>query len=494
MLSSILSIAIPIAIVILVIVIAVTGYIKAPPDTAYIISGIKKKPRVIIGKAGIKIPFFERLDKLILKQLSVDIKTNGYIPTQDFIGVDIDAIAKVRVLTEADITAEIDNDGNVKFLPGVDNKGGTKIITRKNVDAALRNFLNLSEKHIREQLTESLQGNMREIIGTQTLRKLCQDRKAFGDEVQAKAQKDMNALGIWIESCNIQKLLDENGLINALGQDNMSQIQKDAAIAKANADKDIAVEKASAAMVANNAKVAAEAEIAAKQAELAQKKAALRKEVDTQNAQADAAMAIESENQRKLQEVAATNANIAKAEREAELKQKQIELKEYELDALVRKQADADKYAAEKEAEADLIRRQKAAEAKAYEVEMEAKAAKAKADASRYAKEQEAAGIAAVGQAKADATEKMAEAQKKMGEASILEMFLNTLPEVVANAAAPLTNVDKITMYGDGNSSKLVGDVMKTSNQILDGLKEATGIDINQILAGYAGGKASQSL
>lgn len=492
MLSSILSIAVPAVIVLFVIIIAITGYIKAPPDTAYIISGIKKKPRVIIGKAGIKIPFFERLDKLILKQLSVDIKTNGYIPTEDFIGVDIDAIAKVRVLTEADITAEIDNEGNVKFLPGVDNKKGTKIITRRMVDAALRNFLNLDEKRIRDQLTESLQGNMREIIGTQTLRKLCQDRKAFGDEVQAKAQKDMNALGIWIESCNIQKLLDENGLINALGQDNMSQIQKDAAIAKANADKDVAVEKANAAMVANDAKVAAEAEIAAKQAELAQKKASLKKEVDTQNAQANAASAIEAENQRKLQEVASTNANIAKAEREAELKQKQIELKEYELDALVRKQADADKYAAEKEAEAGLVSRQKAAEAKAYEVEMEAKAAKTKADASRYAKEQEAAGIAAVGLAKADATEKMAEAQKKMGEASILEMYLGALPEIVANAAAPLTNVDKITLYGEGNQAKLVGDVMKTSNQILEGLKESTGIDISQIIAGYVGGKAAQ--
>lgn len=492
MLSSILSIAVPAVIVLFVIIIAITGYIKAPPDTAYIISGIKKKPRVIIGKAGIKIPFFERLDKLILKQLSVDIKTNGYIPTEDFIGVDIDAIAKVRVLTEADITAEIDNEGNVKFLPGVDNKKGTKIITRRMVDAALRNFLNLDEKRIRDQLTESLQGNMREIIGTQTLRKLCQDRKAFGDEVQAKAQKDMNALGIWIESCNIQKLLDENGLINALGQDNMSQIQKDAAIAKANADKDVAVEKANAAMVANDAKVAAEAEIAAKQAELAQKKASLKKEVDTQNAQANAASAIEAENQRKLQEVASTNANIAKAEREAELKQKQIELKEYELDALVRKQADADKYAAEKEAEAGLVSRQKAAEAKAYEVEMEAKAAKTKADASRYAKEQEAAGIAAVGLAKADATEKMAEAQKKMGEASILEMYLEALPEIVANAAAPLTNVDKITLYGEGNQAKLVGDVMKTSNQILEGLKESTGIDISQIIAGYVGGKAAQ--
>ena len=65
---------------------------------------------------------------------------------------------------------------------------------------------------------------------------LCNDRKTFGDEVQAKAQKDMNALGIWIESCNIQKIEDENNLITALGQDNMSQIQKDASVAKAQAD------------------------------------------------------------------------------------------------------------------------------------------------------------------------------------------------------------------------------------------------------------------
>ena len=85
-------------------------------------------------------------------------------------------------------------------------------------------------------------------------------------------------------------------------------------------------------------------------------------------------MDIEAENQRKLRDVAATNANIARAEREAELRQKEIELKEYELDALVRKQADADKYAAEKKAEADLIRRQKDAEAKAYEIEQAARA------------------------------------------------------------------------------------------------------------------------
>ena len=82
-----------------------------------------------------------------------------------------------------------------------------------------------------------------------------------------------------------------------------------------------------------------------------------------------------------------------------------------------------------------------------------------------------------------------AEAQRKMGEASILEMYLSALPEVVKNAAAPLAQTDRIVMYGDGNSTKLIRDVMNSSNQIVEGLKESTGIDLAGIIAGFAGGK-----
>ncbi|MBO7386845.1 MAG: flotillin family protein, partial [Lachnospiraceae bacterium] len=181
-----------------------SGYVKAPPDKAYIISGMKKNPKILIGRAGVKFPFLERKDTLVLKQISIDIKTNGYVPTLDFIGVDIDAVAKVRVKTDPE---------------------GIKV--------AMKNFLNMDEPTIIRALTDSLQGNMREIIGTVKLKELNTDRKKFGDEVQEKAQKDMNALGIEIISCNIQKIEDEKGLIIALGQDNMSQIQKDASIAKA---------------------------------------------------------------------------------------------------------------------------------------------------------------------------------------------------------------------------------------------------------------------
>ena len=181
-------------------------------------------------------------------------------------------------------------------------------------------------------------------------------------------------------------------------------------------------------------------------------------------------------------EVASANADIAKTERETELKRQQIELRERELDALVRKQADADKYAAEKKAEAELVARQKKAEAERYEIEQAAEAMKKRADAAKYAALAEAEGIAAKGKAEAEAIEKKAEAQKKMGEASIIDMVLQTLPAMTEAAAKPLANVDSITMYGEGNGNKLVGDVMKTTNQVMEGLK-ANGIDIKDIIS-----------
>lgn len=470
--SSILSVGVPVLAVIVVLAILANGYVKAPPDLVYIITGLRKKPKILQGRAGIRVPFFEKKDVLMAKQISVDIKTNGFIPTQDFIGVDIDAVAKICLKTDPD-----------------------------GIQLASKNFLNMNEDEIARALADSLQGNMREIIGTITLKEICNDRKKFGDEVQEKAQRDMDALGVQIISCNIQRVEDEKNLINALGQDNMAQIQKDASIAKANADKEIAIAEAMAQKEANDAKVAANAHIAEKNAELATRKAELKKNVDTQAAQADAAREIEAENQRKLRDVAATDADIAKAERQTELKQKEIELKEYELDALVRKQADADKYAAERESEAKMIALQRQAEADKYRKEQEAEANKfaaaqeaeamrAKADAAKYAALAEAEGIRAKGDAEAEAILKKAEAQKKMGEASILEMYFNSLPQVVANAAAPLANVEKIVQYGDGNSAKMVSDVMNVTNQVMEGMSQ-NGIDIKSLLAGLVGGKVA---
>lgn len=458
-------------VIILFVVLLLSGYVKAPPDVAYIISGLKKEPKILIGRAGIKIPFFERKDTLLVKQISVDIKTNGFIPTLDFIGVDIDAVAKIRVKTD---------DEAIKL--------------------AMKNFLNMKEQQIITALTDSLQGNMREIIGTVKLKELCTDRKKFGDEVQEKAQKDMNALGIEIISCNIQRIDDENGLIVALGQDNMSQIQKDASIAKALADRDVAIAEAEAKRQANEAEVASQTDIATRQNELRIKEADLKKISDAKKAEADAAYEIEKENQRKSIEITTADANIAREEKAVELRRKEAEVKEQELSATIRKQAEAEKYRQQQIAEAELYKRQKEAEAKKFEIERDAEALRIDADAKKYQAEQEAEAIRAKGLAEAEAirakgvaeaeaTEKKAEAMAKMQDAAILEMFFKVLPDVAANVAKPLEKIDKITMYGEGNTSKLIEDITKSTTQISEGLTAGLGVDVKSLLMGALGGK-----
>ena len=469
-------------IVVALLAIVACGYVKAPPDVAYIISGLRKTPKILIGRAGIKVPFFERKDTLIVKQISIDIKTGGYIPTRDFIGVNIDAVAKVRVMTNEFVTIK-NVDGEERKVPGI--------------ELAAKNFLNMDETGIASALTDSLQGNMREIIGTVDLKELCNDRKSFGDQVQDKAQRDMNALGIEIISCNIQRIEDEQNLINALGQDNMSQIKKNASIAKANADKDVAIAEAEARKIANDANVASELEIQQKQTDLALKKAELQIQADTAQAKADAAYKIQEKEQEKSIQEATVNAQIKKAEREAELKQREVEVKQQELEAEIKKVADAKKYAAEKEAEADLIRRQREAEASKYEQERAAEAKKAVAEAKFVEMQKEADGIAAKGKAEAaaieakglaeaEAMEKKAEAMKKYGQAAMMEMIVKALPEMAQAVAKPLESIDKVTIIDSGNGEGGVGSMGNYVPQVLaktiEAVKETTGLDITEIM------------
>ena len=464
-------IALIIKIVVILIALALVGllckasYVKAPPDMAYIISGLHKNPRILVGKAGFKIPFFERLDQLSLGAIQIDVKTGSAVPTAEYINVRVDSTVSVRVGQSTEMIA-----------------------------LAAQNFLNVAKEDIARKINDLLEGNIREIVGQMKLTEMIGDRKSFSAKVQENAVPDLAAYGLELITFNVQNFIDDNDVITNLGIDNVAQISKNAAIARSNAEREVEVAKAENAKQANDAKVKAAEEIAKREADLAVRQAELKRTVDTQKAQADAAKDIEAENQRKLRDVAATDANIAKAERETALKQKQIELKEYELDAVVRKQADAEKYAAEKKAEADLIRRQREAEAKAFEMKQQAeaeafkaeqlaKAKKAQADADRYAAEQQAAGILAVGEADAQAIEKKAEAQKKMEGASVLEMYFQALPQIVASAAGPLEKVDSITMYGSGNTEQLVGEVMRNANQIQNAIKEATGLDVTELIS-----------
>ena len=469
-----------------------SGYVKAPPDVAYIISGLHKKPRILVGKAGIKIPFLERMDKLALGAIQIDVKTGSAVPTAEYINVRVDSTVSVRVGQSEEMIA-----------------------------LAAQNFLNVSREQIAQKVNDLLEGNIREIVGQMKLTEMVGDRKAFSEKVQENAVPDLARFGLELVSFNVQNFSDDNDVITNLGIDNVEQIRKDAAIAKSNAQREIAVAEAENAKASNDARVKAEEEIAKRNNSLAIQKAQLKQEADTKQAQANAAMEIESENQRKLRDVAAADADIARQEKEIDLKEREVAIKERALEAEVKKTAEAKKYAAQQEAdaklyatqkqsEADLYERQKTAEAERFEAEQRAEAQRATAEAVRVQGEAEAAATKARGEAEAAAIQakaeaeaeglmKKAEAMKQYGEAAKMDMqmealklYFQQLPAIAQATGQAYTNVDKIVMFGD-DTSKLSGNIIKNVAQVSEGLSESLGIDVKTLLTGFLGGKLANS-
>ena len=459
---------IAIVVIALIVIFLAVGYVKAPPDMAFIISGIKKKSKIVIGKAAIRIPFFERLDKLNLRLIPIDVKTSNAVPTADYININVDATVNVKISNEPE-----------------------------KLRLAAENFLNKNTEYIAGVAREVLEGNVREIVGKMKLEEMVSDRQKFATLVKENAEPDLAAMGLDIISFNVQNFVDGNEVIENLGIDNIVKIKKAAAIARAESERDIKVAQAAADKESNDAAVAAQTEIAKKQNELAIKRSELQQEADTKKAMADAAYEIQKEEQRKTIEVTTANADIAKQEREIELKQKEVAVKEQALEAEVKKQAEADKYAAQQKADAALYQRQKEAEAKQFEAQRQAEARKAQAEADRYAKEQEAEGIRAVGEAEAaaiqakgvaeaEAMEKKAEAYAKYNKAAVAEMMIKVLPDVAAKIAEPLGQIDKITIIGgDGGSNgveQVAGNVPAVMAKLFESMKEATGIDLADIV------------
>ena len=354
---------------------------------------------------------------------------------------------------------------------------------------------------------------MREIIGQMKLTDLVHNRDLFAEKVKDNAMQDMARMGLQIINLTIQNFSDKENVIQNLGVDNITQIQKDAQIARANSERDVKIAQAAALEMANKASVEAQTKIIQQNTDYELKKSELKKQSDTAAADADAAYKIEE--QKRLEEinVAQINADIAKREREVELGQKEVELQEKQLAAQINKKADAEKYATEQQAQAELFQRQRAAEAEKFELAQKAEAQKLQAEAEkivkqraaeamkiqaeaeRYASEQKALGIEAVGKAEAEAIEKKAEAMKKMGEASVLQLILdsNVLPEIVRASSEPLaaaySKIDGITMYGEGNTTKLAEEITNNSSQIISSVEKSLGIDLKSVLAGYLGGK-----
>lgn len=464
------------AVVVFLGILFIASYIKASPDEVIIISGFRKL-RTIIGHSGFRIPFLEKADHLSLKLFSIDVKTKD-IPTSDYINVGVDAVVSVKVSDKPE-----------------------------RISAAAQNFLNKNTKEIAEMITNVLEGNMREIVGQMELVKLVNDRKGVSELVQKSADPDLQRLGLEIQTFNIQNFSDDKGVIENLGVDKTSAIRKAAAISKANAERDISVAESQAKKAANDAAVAANLEIAQKQNDLKVKQAELKRISDAKQAEADAAYEIQQQEQMKTINITAAAAEVAKQEKQIEIRERMVAVKQKELEAEVQKRAEADRQAQIQKSEAELYQQQKDAEAAKYKEERRAEAIKAVAEAEKQkafaeaaaiqAKgEAEAAAVKAKGLAEAEALDKKAEAMKKYGDAARQEMQLKTLetyfhqmPAIAAAVAKPMEKIGNITMYGEGNTAKLTGDITKTLTQISSGLTDSMGIDLKTIISSMFGAK-----
>ena len=465
-------------------------YKTCPPNKAMVITG-PTGSSTVIGKAKLIIPIIQRVDYMSLENIQVDFTSRDEIPTKDAINVLVDAVANMAI------------DQNPDVL---------KVASSK--------FLGYSTRDIQEIVTPILEGNIREIISQTTLKELIQgDKKEFAERVVENVSPNLKDMGLKLTTFNIQNFKDKNGVIDNLGIENTEQIRKDAAIAAAKAKSEIAIAQAQADKEANDAQVVAETDMAAKKNELAIKKAELKKQSDIEIAKAEAAKGIEAEAQRREQEIATANANLARQEKEIELKEREVQITERQLEAEIKKKAEADKFAAQQAAdaklyetqrksEAELFERQKKAEAEKFEAEQKADAQKALADAikaqgiaeaeaAKAKGEAEAAAIKAKTEAEAEGLMKKAEAMAAYGDAAkqdmqlqALKVYFEQLPAIAKAVGDGYQNVDKIMMFG-GESSKLAGDIMTNVSQVSEGLSESLGIDLKSLLAGFMGGKVA---
>ena len=474
----------------------------AGTNEVLIVSGLGKvKTRT--GGGIFVLPIFQKTQKMTLENIQVDFTSRQEIPTKDAIHVLVDAVANMSISIDPD---------------------------RQKIAAS--KFAGYSIEKIRDTVIPVLEGNIREIISQTTFEDLIRgDKKAFAEKVQENVTPNLADMGIDLTTFNIQNFSDKNGVIRDLGVDNIEKIRKDASIAAAKAKAEVAIAQAKADQDANDAKVAAATEIARKQTEFAIQKAEMQRQADTEQAKADAAKAIEAENQRKMHEIAVANANLAKQEKEIELKEREVSIKERTLEAEIKKTAEAKKYAEQqaadakayaeqKSADANLYEREKLAEAARIEAEKKAAADLALATAEAEAQKKLAEAIEAEGKAKAAAAQALglaeaeairakaeaeakgmlekAEALKQYGDAAKQQMELDAIKVLyeqlpaIAEAIGKGYNGAEIHLIGS-DSGQLAGNMMGNITQIIEGFKGATGVDPMSVISGMLGAKIADN-
>ncbi|WP_425483995.1 flotillin family protein [Lacticaseibacillus absianus] len=372
--------------------------------------------------------------------------------------------------------------------------------SQEEVATAAEQFLGKNDEQINSEATEILEGHLRAILGTLTVEDTYQNRDAFAEKVQDVASSDLAKMGLQIISFTIKDIADKNGYLDSLGKKQIAEVKKNAAMAEAAANRDTRIQQAQADQEAKQQEIERQTQVADAQREQQVRMADFKKQQEIAQAQADQAAIVEQMKAKQVQK-----------EKDIELAQRDAELQEQQLNATVRKQADADLYKAQRAADAQKAAQIAAAEASAKQVELaaeadakkvelaaEAEANKVKLAASAEAERTEkigqaqAAATSATGQAEADkikamglaqaeAIAKQAEAAKQLDESGRYKMTIEAMPKIIEAAMSPYANVDSIKLYGDGD---LTGQTNGSLVKQLDMLNEVAGIDIRGMLNG----------
>ena len=450
-----------VAVLIIVIALWSLCYKVAPTDRTLVVTGPGGR-RFVTGKSTFVIPFLNRCDWLKLGVVQCQLETDAPIPTKDAQLIRVSAVANFQIGIKP---------FDVEVTDPVTNATSTQTVNPQEI--AARNYLNKNEEDMRRDVSEVLLGKMREAVGKTDLKVLMSERDEFSDTVYQAALNDMRQLGLELITFNVQDFSDSNGVIAAMGADMAAQIKRDASLAQIEADQ----------------------QVAERQNEYDLKQAELKTTADTAKAAADMVYKTETAKAERSLRTEQVNAEIAEETRRIELAERKVDVTERAAQAEVKK-AEAEKQARAEQAEAAKIEASRRAEAELYAAQQAAEATRAKAaaeaEATRVTGEAEGAAEKARGEGTAAGIAAQGKAYNAMDNPMILaQALIDKYPEIVAAAVRPLESVDSITMYGEGNESKLVGDTTKTIAQITAAIKDSTGVDVAQMLSAAIAGRVA---
>jgi flotillin len=300
-------------------------------------------------------------------------------------------------------------------------------------------------------------------------------------------------MGLEIVSFVIKDISDAEGYLEALGRPRIAQVKRDAAIGEAEAERDATIESAKARQAGESAKYDAETKIAESRKNFEVEQAAYQAETNRKKAEAELAYTLQQNITNQEVKTEEVQVEVAAKKKQIEVQHQEALRREQELDATVRKPAEAEQYRVRTLAEARQFQLQTEATGEAEAIrrkgEAEADAAKAKglaeAEILRQKGLAEAEVIRQQGLAEAEATLKKADAWKEYTQAAVLQQLLDKLPEIASAISAPLAKTDRIVVVSTGGEngsgagvSKITQDVTNIIAQVPATVEALTGMDL----------------